>query len=89
MHIFVNQSYDWLISLSIHVSLLVSLVILLRRVFNTRLAPGWSYPLWIILILSLVLPNPVSIQLPSQLQSSQQSYLIASSEEKLPAKHKD
>ena len=69
MQYFADETIQWLLSTTIQASLIVGLIIVARILFENRLTPGWSYFLWTLLIIRLVLPNPVSIELPEVLNS--------------------
>ena len=69
MQYFADETIQWLLLTTIQASLIVGLIIVARILFENRLTPGWSYFLWMLLIIRLVLPNPVSIELPGFLNS--------------------
>ena len=63
----ISSALSWLFQTSLHASLIVILIIIVRLVFKSRLKPGWSYALWLILLCRLLIPQPVSIELPELL----------------------
>ena len=65
----ISSIYSWLIQASLHASLIIVLIIIVRRFFESQLKPGWCYLLWLILLCRLLMPVPLSIELPEFLQS--------------------
>ncbi|MEG6615022.1 BlaR1 family beta-lactam sensor/signal transducer [Peptococcaceae bacterium 1198_IL3148] len=55
----------WLLKTSLVGSILVGLIIFIRSIFKNRLGPKWTYLLWFLLIIRLILPvapeSPLSI----------------------------
>ncbi len=53
---FLEQVLVWIGRISWHASVLVLLVLVVQRIFQTRLAPRWRYALWWLVLLRLLLP---------------------------------
>ncbi|GJL82094.1 MAG: hypothetical protein DHS20C01_17280 [marine bacterium B5-7] len=56
-----NITMHWLIDTTINGSLAIVVVLSLRWVFSRYLRAGWSYGLWIVVAIALVLPQPINI----------------------------
>ena len=65
----INPLLHWLLQTSLHASLIVILIMIVRLIFKSRLKPGWSYVLWMVLLCRMLMPEPFSIQMPALLHS--------------------
>ncbi|MGH7601527.1 MAG: M56 family metallopeptidase, partial [bacterium] len=54
--------FSWLLQTSWQASILAALILVLQRVFRKSLPPAWSFGLWLILIVKLLLPVSPSSQ---------------------------
>lgn len=62
---FLEQTASWVWRTSWQAAILVALILLVQWLFGRKLAPGWRYSLWLLVVIRLVLPvtpqSPVSV----------------------------
>lgn len=54
--------FSWLLQTSWQASILAALILLLQKLFRKFLPPAWSFGLWLILLVKLLLPVSPSSQ---------------------------
>ena len=78
----ISVFFHWLITTTIQASIIICIVMAVKVVFSSRLAPRWHYWLWLLVIVRMVLPSaPQSVfsvfnLIPSRTQVSQNNEVL-------------
>ena len=53
----INDLFEWVVTSSLHASILIITILLIQAIFKKWLTPSWRYALWLPLILTFFLPK--------------------------------
>jgi beta-lactamase regulating signal transducer with metallopeptidase domain len=56
MENYMQLFFEWLVRSTLIAGIVICLILLVQKLFGNKLGPRWSYALWLVLLIRMVLP---------------------------------